>query len=55
MHAFIEKGIEHSAGIHYIGELKNNSITRFLFEQITEGQVRETRGRMAESKPAGAR
>ena len=47
MHAFIEKGVEHSAGIHYIGELKNNSMTRYLFEQLTEGQVRRDYGATA--------
>ena len=26
-------------GIHYIGEMRNNTISRLLMEQLTEGQL----------------
>jgi all-trans-retinol 13,14-reductase len=38
-HTFIDKGYEFDVGIHYIGEMRNNTVTRLLVEQITEGQL----------------
>jgi all-trans-retinol 13,14-reductase len=38
-HSFIEKGFEFDIGIHYIGEMKSNTVTRLLINQLTEGQL----------------
>lgn len=38
-HTFIDKGYEFDVGIHYIGEMRNNTIARLLTQQITEGQL----------------
>jgi len=38
-HTFIEKGFEFDVGIHYIGEMRNNTVTRLLVNQLTEGQL----------------
>ena len=38
-HAFIEKGYEFDTGIHYIGEMRNNTSVKFLFDQVSNGQL----------------
>lgn len=38
-HAFVEKGYEFDTGIHYIGEMRNNTSVRFLFDQVSNGQL----------------
>lgn len=38
-HTFIEKGFEFDVGIHYIGEMRSNTVTRLLVNQITDGQL----------------
>lgn len=38
-HAFLEKGYEFDTGIHYIGEVRNNTAFRFLMDQISNGQL----------------
>ncbi|XP_072523448.1 inactive all-trans-retinol 13,14-reductase-like [Salminus brasiliensis] len=38
-HTFIEKGFEFDAGLHYIGQLHENSLFRVILDQITEGQL----------------
>ncbi|XP_056153590.1 inactive all-trans-retinol 13,14-reductase [Lampris incognitus] len=38
-HTFIEKGFEFDVGLHYIGQLHENSLLRIAFDQITEGQL----------------
>nr|XP_054767019.1 all-trans-retinol 13,14-reductase-like [Lytechinus pictus] len=38
-HTFTEKGYEFDVGIHYIGEMANNTITRIYIDQLTEGQL----------------
>jgi len=40
LHSFHEKNFEFDTGVHYIGEMKNNTAVRFLFDQLTEGQLR---------------
>ena len=39
LHSFHEKGFEFDTGVHYIGEMRNNTAVRFLFDQITDGQL----------------
>lgn len=39
MHTFIDRGFEFDTGIHYVGEMRNNGLARFLIDQLTEGQV----------------
>jgi len=39
-HTFIDKGYEFDVGIHYIGEMRNNTVSRLLVSQLTEGQLR---------------
>ncbi|CAD5121492.1 DgyrCDS9997 [Dimorphilus gyrociliatus] len=41
-HTFVEDGYEFDVGIHYIGEMQENTIVRFLFDQITQGQLQWT-------------
>lgn len=41
-HTFYEKGYEFDTGIHYIGELRNNTLMRFLLQQLTAGQLQWT-------------
>jgi len=38
-HSFYEKGFEFDTGVHYIGEMRNNTAIRFLFDQLTNGQL----------------
>ncbi|XP_067948219.1 all-trans-retinol 13,14-reductase-like [Watersipora subatra] len=38
-HSFVERGFEFDSGIHYIGELQHRTMTKTLFEQISDGQV----------------
>ncbi|ELT89885.1 hypothetical protein CAPTEDRAFT_174975 [Capitella teleta] len=38
-HTFIDKGFEFDVGIHYIGEMRSNTVGRLLVEQITDGQL----------------
>lgn len=38
-HTFIEKGFEFDVGIHYVGEVANNTLTHTYMNQITEGQL----------------
>ena len=37
-HTFIDKGYEFDVGIHYIGEMNNQSLNKTLSDQITEGK-----------------
>ena len=39
-HSFIEKGFEFDTGIHYIGEMRNNTSVRYLFDQVSNGQLK---------------
>ena len=41
-HTFYEKGYEFDTGIHYIGEMRNNTIVRFMLQQLTAGQLQWT-------------
>uniref|UniRef100_A0A803XXC7 All-trans-retinol 13,14-reductase n=1 Tax=Meleagris gallopavo TaxID=9103 RepID=A0A803XXC7_MELGA len=38
-HAFSEKGFEFDTGIHYVGQLHDGSLWRFLVDQLTDGQL----------------
>ncbi|XP_038045261.1 all-trans-retinol 13,14-reductase-like [Patiria miniata] len=38
-HIFREKGYEFDVGIHYIGEMANNTISKVLVDQLTDGQL----------------
>ena len=38
-HTFVDKGFEFDVGIHYIGEMRNNTVSRLLVNQMTEGQL----------------
>nr|XP_015818274.2 inactive all-trans-retinol 13,14-reductase [Nothobranchius furzeri] len=38
-HTYIEKGFEFDVGLHYIGQVHENSLLRIVFDQITEGQL----------------
>ncbi|XP_030630929.1 inactive all-trans-retinol 13,14-reductase [Chanos chanos] len=38
-HTYEEKGFEFDVGMHYIGQLHENSLFRIAFDQITEGQL----------------
>lgn len=42
-HTFIDKGYEFDTGIHYIGEMAEGTLTRVLFDQLTEGHVEWTK------------
>lgn len=41
LHCFtvIFKGFEFDTGIHYVGEMADNSVTKFLVDQLTDGQL----------------
>jgi all-trans-retinol 13,14-reductase len=39
-HSFTEKGFEFDTGIHYVGEMRNNTSVKFLFDQVSNGQLR---------------
>ncbi|XP_053541042.1 inactive all-trans-retinol 13,14-reductase [Ictalurus punctatus] len=38
-HTFTEKGFEFDVGLHYIGQLHENSLFKIIMDQITEGQL----------------
>ncbi|XP_061612908.1 inactive all-trans-retinol 13,14-reductase [Phyllopteryx taeniolatus] len=38
-HTYIEKGFEFDVGLHYIGQLHENSLLRIIFDQLSEGQL----------------
>ncbi|XP_071265630.1 inactive all-trans-retinol 13,14-reductase [Salvelinus alpinus] len=38
-HTYVEKGFEFDVGLHFIGQLHENSLLRIAFDQITEGQL----------------
>ncbi len=38
-HTFTEKGFEFDTGIHYVGEMRNNTAFRFLLDQLSNGQL----------------
>ncbi|KAJ8383508.1 hypothetical protein AAFF_G00220250 [Aldrovandia affinis] len=38
-HTYLEKGFEFDVGLHYIGQLHENSLFRITMDQITEGQL----------------
>ncbi|XP_052574964.1 all-trans-retinol 13,14-reductase [Peromyscus californicus insignis] len=38
-HTFRENGLEFDTGIHYIGNMQEGNIGRFILDQITEGQL----------------
>ncbi|MBN3305468.1 RETST reductase, partial [Amia calva] len=38
-HSFVDKGFEFDVGIHYLGQLHENSLLRIVMDQITEGQL----------------
>uniref|UniRef100_A0A668ALF0 Retinol saturase (all-trans-retinol 13,14-reductase) like n=1 Tax=Myripristis murdjan TaxID=586833 RepID=A0A668ALF0_9TELE len=38
-HTYVEKGFEFDVGLHYIGQLHENSLLRIAFDQISEGQL----------------
>ncbi|XP_077979087.1 all-trans-retinol 13,14-reductase-like [Glandiceps talaboti] len=38
-HTYIEKGFEFDVGIHYIGELRHNTMFKIYLDQITNGQL----------------
>ncbi|TSK14493.1 All-trans-retinol 13,14-reductase [Bagarius yarrelli] len=38
-HTFIQKGFEFDTGLHYIGQLHENSLFKIVMDQITEGQL----------------
>ncbi|KAA8584757.1 hypothetical protein FQN60_003451 [Etheostoma spectabile] len=42
-HTFHNKGFEFDVGIHYLGQLHENSLLRVALDQITEGQLQFTR------------
>ncbi|XP_077595177.1 inactive all-trans-retinol 13,14-reductase [Stigmatopora nigra] len=38
-HTYVEKGFEFDVGLHYIGQLHENSLLRIIFDQLSEGQL----------------
>nr|XP_020649644.1 all-trans-retinol 13,14-reductase-like [Pogona vitticeps] len=38
-HTFKQKGFEFDVGIHYVGEVHENSMTRMIMDQLTNGQL----------------
>lgn len=36
-HVFVEKGFEFDVGIHYIGEMRDGTLSRILVDQLTDG------------------
>ncbi|XP_040394317.1 all-trans-retinol 13,14-reductase isoform X2 [Cygnus olor] len=38
-HTFSEKGFEFDTGIHYVGEMHERCMMRFIVDQLTEGQL----------------
>jgi len=39
-HSFHEKGFEFDTGIHYVGEMRNNTAFRFLMDQLSCGHLK---------------
>ncbi|KAM6957729.1 all-trans-retinol 13,14-reductase-like [Aplochiton taeniatus] len=42
-HTFSNKGFEFDVGIHYLGQLHENSLLKVILDQLTEGQLQFTR------------
>uniref|UniRef100_A0A8C2XHN1 Si:ch1073-13h15.3 n=1 Tax=Cyclopterus lumpus TaxID=8103 RepID=A0A8C2XHN1_CYCLU len=38
-HTYVEKGFEFDVGLHYIGQVHENSLLRIAFDQLSEGQL----------------
>lgn len=38
-HTYVEKGYEFDVGIHYIGEMHYQSLSKTLLDQISDGQI----------------
>ncbi|XP_061787787.1 inactive all-trans-retinol 13,14-reductase [Nerophis lumbriciformis] len=38
-HTYVEKGFEFDVGLHYVGQLHENSLLRIIFDQLSEGQL----------------
>ncbi|NXY82595.1 RETST reductase, partial [Alcedo cyanopectus] len=38
-HTFSERGFEFDTGIHYVGQMQEGSLMRFVVDQLTEGQL----------------
>ncbi|XP_074973526.1 all-trans-retinol 13,14-reductase isoform X1 [Phalacrocorax aristotelis] len=38
-HTFSKKGFQFDTGIHYVGQMEEGSIIRFMLDQLTEGQL----------------
>ncbi|XP_063077026.1 inactive all-trans-retinol 13,14-reductase-like [Engraulis encrasicolus] len=38
-HSFVEKGFEFDVGLHYVGQMHENGLTKVAIDQITEGQL----------------
>ncbi|KAM9266525.1 all-trans-retinol 13,14-reductase [Morus bassanus] len=38
-HTFSKEGFQFDTGIHYVGEMEEGSIVRFMLDQLTEGQL----------------
>lgn len=38
-HTFVEQGFEFDVGVHYIGEMRSNTVARILIDQLTDGQL----------------
>ncbi len=41
-HTFIDHGYEFDVGVHYVGKMADGEMNRFLFDQITNGQLEWT-------------
>ena len=39
LHTFVEKGYEFDVGVHYIGEMGGEDISKFAIDQLTDGQI----------------
>ncbi|XP_071950182.1 all-trans-retinol 13,14-reductase-like [Antedon mediterranea] len=42
-HSFHDKGYEFDVGIHYVGEMENNTLTQIYVDQITDGKLEFTK------------
>ncbi|XP_010180289.1 PREDICTED: all-trans-retinol 13,14-reductase-like, partial [Mesitornis unicolor] len=42
-HTFTEKGFEFDTGIHYVGQMHEGSLMKFVVDQLTEGQLQWAR------------
>lgn len=38
-HSFVDKGFEFDTGIHYIGEMSEGTVSRFLLDQLSNGKM----------------